>query len=432
MKHSFEIWMEEQKVDDNIKDILKESVLCHKAGAYRSALVMGVIGFNMILRDRIKDELSNLINYFDTQNTENSHQQLLNVLTVDQNDYDNSLNWINGKEWEKTLFQKLLVDDHMRKLFLIDRLGNIRSEWGFWRNKRNIGAHGVSYNIGGHDVEAFYSWMIQILKILYPLTYHQQILNSIDKFFDNRYTSTTAQTSSLSEKLQTINNDLFIKSLEELKKVIITKFPAERERVLSLFKELYSEKKIEILAFIEQNIDIDNIEWNMQLFITDLLCQDTYYVYFDDSAENDKKHQVQKLLIPNSIKSIDILYSQNAVDETWVSDKLKNNVSLCRELTLTEFNSLSSKLNELVKCELLRRCSDLKNSPSFTTTRDILESIPLYHLNEEQVQLILEGLENNDQIYEYVHIKYYLNEPYQQWKTKFSNLDYSKSDIIIN
>ena len=65
MKHSFEKWLKEQKenklMDEQASDIFEESIRCHKASAYRAAIVMGVSAFNIVIRNRIIDQKEKLV-----------------------------------------------------------------------------------------------------------------------------------------------------------------------------------------------------------------------------------------------------------------------------------------------------------------------------------------------------------------------------------
>ena len=148
------------------------------------------------------------------------------------------------------------------------------------------------------------------------------------------------------------------------------------------------------------------------------LCEkNSFYVHLDDNTQ---------FLLIKYIDNVNVLlnFADQGLDEIQIKQQLSN-------INLSNISS-SISTRVFISDELTKRCSDFKKSSSFIITRNILDYIPLNYLNEDQIQLILEGLESNAQIYDYAYIKSYLNEPYQQWKTKFPNLDYSKSDKIIN
>lgn len=53
MKITFEKWIEENEIPDTAKDLFRESIICYKVSAYRSAFIMSYIAFQNILKERI-------------------------------------------------------------------------------------------------------------------------------------------------------------------------------------------------------------------------------------------------------------------------------------------------------------------------------------------------------------------------------------------
>lgn len=146
MKHNFEKWLEEKyknklisHIDSNvesIKHIFDESLICYKSGAYRSSIVMAMVGFDMIMRDRILKYKSSLEELNDP--------------------VDFKKNLIDENNWDKELMDFVINNDvNFKKIF------SNKSQWQLmWkerRNMRNNAAHAKSYNIDYYDVECFYS-----------------------------------------------------------------------------------------------------------------------------------------------------------------------------------------------------------------------------------------------------------------------------------
>lgn len=177
MKLLIEEWGYEN-LSDNCYNILFESVMCFKIGAYRSAYMMSYLAFKQTLRERI-------INFEDCP------------YNCDNVQYGNFKNKIDKEQiWEKLLndhFSKIGSTIKDKKLPMIkDNYFNITDAdtiagYNYWKNIRNNCAHYNQQHIDNATVEQFWNYMMDILPELHISGGKQYLckqLGDIYKYYD--------------------------------------------------------------------------------------------------------------------------------------------------------------------------------------------------------------------------------------------------------
>ncbi|WP_241885198.1 hypothetical protein [Brachyspira hyodysenteriae] len=174
MKLDFEKWLDEKyenkllsHIDTNseaIKNIFEESIICYKSCAYRASIVMAIIGFNMIMRDR-------LLKY------KNSLESL------DQSIHFESNNLIDDNAWDRAL-GNFIINNKKNFDKIFPNKSSWNNSWIHYRDMRNIAAHGKGFKLHYSDIESLYSWIIQAFNTLYPITALETLIEDILIFFD--------------------------------------------------------------------------------------------------------------------------------------------------------------------------------------------------------------------------------------------------------
>lgn len=399
MKHNFEKWLEEKyknklisHIDSNvesIKHIFDESLICYKSGAYRSSIVMAMVGFDMIMRDRILKYKSSLEELNDP--------------------VDFKKNLTDENNWDKELMDFVINNDvNFKKIF------SNKSQWQLmWkerRNMRNNAAHAKSYNIDYYDVECFYSWITQAFDMLYPVTALETLIEDIITFFDISKTPDDKSYDYI------INNSLYISSEEELEKIIFCLYEIYinninnnklKLKVINLLSDIFNNKKNIFLNVINNFIktylynnqieeDEKDRKYHYSKFVVELLYNN---VQISLEIENEVKYFFFKnasLLVTD----YDKLYEKKIIDEKLISEELKGD----------DFYYLSQIGKDKVKYienfidgEIKRRCNLLLISDSYDSTRTILSKIPRNFLNKEHVEIIKEAYNKNYQVKEEIY-----------------------------
>lgn len=446
MKHTFEEWLEKQYsiklIDIQALEIFEESIKCHKAGAYRSAIIMGVIGFNITIRNRIieqKDKLdiycSNQINVLlEAYNSEQNDKKKKNIGNQ-KSEYESIKEMIANKklyeenEWEHHLYTQLLVKSRFCTIFDLSPKLNICKDWEFWRNKRNIGAHAKNYRLISSDVESLYSWIQQNLSFLYPRTYTENIRQEILNFFDHTYTPPDKPIDDIVSKLEIIDDSFLLKALNVIKEIIDTRYDNadDKKRILDIFSKLIISKSSIIITFIKSNIDIDNKNYNFSKFLADYDKQHTFYEMLDCN----EKYQLKQIIPWDNFETIDHFLKIKAIDWDYIYIR---NIHLCilndikGKLIFNNF-SLSNYSNEFVNvfqksCQVILQ--KLDNITNYTSIRKILHEIPFYMLDSESVNYLLSlNLNTSSE-----DITYYIKNLYDRRNNDFPNVDFSKYEEI--
>lgn len=168
----FEKWMKKQGFDSNILSLFNESIICHKVGAYKAAMILSYLGFMSVLKKRIlnSDPPSNF------------------VLAEWQTDYQRKLQ--NDDSWDKDLFDFTQQENGRggvnKKIF--DISSDLREQIRYWKNRRNDCAHHKNQHIEYFHVESFWTFMQSNLPKLVVGGGKEYLLNQIREHFDTSVT----------------------------------------------------------------------------------------------------------------------------------------------------------------------------------------------------------------------------------------------------
>ena len=408
MKHHFEEWYEKlhykREISDSVKELFEESVKCYKAGVYRSAIVMGFTGFSMLIRDRV-------YSYRRELKTETELDDKKDNISIEDTDFQDE------NSWDIDFNHKIINTKESKFTTIFEGQSDFRKGWLYWRALRNVGAHSKSYKLSHNDIESLYNWIIQAEHNLHPFVSYKKWIITFQEYTDDKMSPNT-NPSEIIDNLVKLNKVRWNEFLDELTRIIKDKLIDENEKLIECIDLLYKYKQSEMDEYFKDIINNKKLPTGIISKLFNSLCEkNSFYVHLDDNTQ---------FLLIKYIDNVNVLlnFADQGLDEIQIKQRLSN-------INLSNISS-SISARVFISDELTKRCRNFKESSSFIVTRNILDFIPLNYLNEDQIQLILEGLENNAQIYDYAYIKSYLNEPYQQWKTKFPNLDYGKSDKRIN
>lgn len=142
MKIPFELWVENKynskEISDSAVELFKESIICYKVSAYRSAFITSYIGFQSILKERILKT-----NYKPSGINNNNWNEICNKLGDDD-------------LWDSTVADCVKRKNPDRIFLITD---SIISEYENYRVLRNKSAHGKSGKIEYFHIESFWNFI---------------------------------------------------------------------------------------------------------------------------------------------------------------------------------------------------------------------------------------------------------------------------------
>ncbi len=171
MKISFEKWIEENKMAQSAVKLFRESVMCYKISAYRSAFIMAYCGFHIILRDRI------LI-------SEHKPAEISDDLW---NGIRNDL--LNDDTWDMGLTKCFKCEKSNEKsngksnrIFAINN--SIAAQYNALRTYRNTCAHGKDGNISYYHVELLWGFIQENFTKFVVNSGEDGMMQMIEEHFD--------------------------------------------------------------------------------------------------------------------------------------------------------------------------------------------------------------------------------------------------------
>ncbi|KAA8479976.1 hypothetical protein BDE36_3336 [Arcticibacter tournemirensis] len=181
MKLPIENWLDHNKFPSEVTHLLKDSIICYKAGAFTSSLLMSYLGFLALIKGRIMmgNKPSLLPDY--------KWNNLLKEL-------------INEDKWEAAVFDALQKQevigpppDKARTedpIFAIN--DSVRLQIRYWKDRRNDCAHNKDNLIINAHVEAFWSFLISNLPKLTIEGGVATLINKLITFYDPNQTPPNA------------------------------------------------------------------------------------------------------------------------------------------------------------------------------------------------------------------------------------------------
>jgi len=177
VKIQFENWIENSHFSVDAGHLLKNSVICYKAGAPTAALLMGYIGLLVSLKDRMMR--GNKPNLYPQPTWETQ----LNLLQ-------------NEDKWEETIFSAVMQQEKinsakvrvMDPVFVIN--DNLRAQIRYWKDRRNDCAHHKDNEITLAHVETFWSFLQSNLQKITLEGGKATLINKLEKHYNTTYTPT--------------------------------------------------------------------------------------------------------------------------------------------------------------------------------------------------------------------------------------------------
>lgn len=167
MELSIEKWLKEQSFDTESIKLFHESIICYKAGAYRSGFLFSYLGFQSVTKNRIlRAERPSSVK-------ESFWRDISNKLLDDNN-------------WEPSVFVALTSNKHGNIFNLNDYYLNTQLE--YWRGIRNDCAHAKDNEIIAAHVESYWAFLRSNMPKFVVSGGVSSIINRIEKHFDIRYT----------------------------------------------------------------------------------------------------------------------------------------------------------------------------------------------------------------------------------------------------
>lgn len=201
MKLPVEVWLDNQDLNSNIKELFKEGIICYKASAYRAALLFSYLGFQSEIKDRI--------------------------LRAERPDNINEFAWDSIKKnlrkedvWDNEVNECIKKSDEQKRIFTITE--DLRQQAVFWKNRRNDCAHSKPNIVEHSHVEAFWSFLYSNLSKFVVNGSMESLLGRINRHFDQNYTSGEADFSYLIKEIPTSisiqDMELFLEKLYSILK----------------------------------------------------------------------------------------------------------------------------------------------------------------------------------------------------------------------
>jgi len=179
LKLRFENWLGDQNFSEEAFDVFREAVVCYRASAYRSALLMSYVGFLTIIRDRLMEKPD-----IPTGFNEIEWKKILTDIC-------------NPEMWEVNTFET--IKNTKKPVF--DISDDLRLQIRYWRDRRNDCAHNKKNIITYSHVESFWAFLISKQDKISVKGSIDELLNDVESFFDISKTPAYALPDKLLEKI---------------------------------------------------------------------------------------------------------------------------------------------------------------------------------------------------------------------------------------
>lgn len=155
-----------KNLTDSANELMKESILCYKVGAYRSAYLMSYLAFKQTIRERIINAPSYPNSYNDDTEWE------ISVLKPLKND----------DKWEETINEIIKSNEKSKKfkgIFSYQNRERMLNRYEYWKNIRNSCAHAKDEHIDSATVEQFWNYMQDDMNEFYVLGGEKYLLDEL-------------------------------------------------------------------------------------------------------------------------------------------------------------------------------------------------------------------------------------------------------------
>lgn len=138
MRLKIEEWLSNQVVSEEAENLLKESIVCYKASAYRAGLLFSYLFFQTVLKERI----------LSSKRPEDVPQSKWNGIIH---------NLQNDDKWDEEVYESVKRGPGSWVIFNLTE--DMRQQVTYWKNRRNDCAHAKTNGIQASHVESFWSFI---------------------------------------------------------------------------------------------------------------------------------------------------------------------------------------------------------------------------------------------------------------------------------
>lgn len=286
MNLGVENWAQEN-LSENAMEIMKESIICYKTGAYRAAFLMSYLAFKQTVRERILQSPS----YPECYN--NDMEWKKNVLKKLKND----------DEWENFINEIVKANsdgNKLKRIFIFNNRERCLNRYTYWKDIRNSCAHAKDEHINLATVEQFWNYMQDDLGEFYVLGGKKYLMNELTDSYKYYISDNGKNLSRLLQDIKIVYRDelkqFFIGFLDKLLKEdrnlvndlnlgfwknIIN---CNHKTIQKAFALSISEREDLFLSFYKYFPEILNLITSinlrfMQDYINPLLCKELCYRY---------------------------------------------------------------------------------------------------------------------------------------------------------
>ncbi|HHX62236.1 MAG TPA: hypothetical protein GX707_16225 [Epulopiscium sp.] len=255
MNLEMETWAS-SNLTSNSQLLMKESVICYKVGAYRSAYLMSYLAFKQTIRERV----------------------------VDAPEYPTVYN--NPIEWDRNVLKQLRDDDKweemindivaansdqgengkLASIFQYTNRDRILNRYRYWKDIRNSCAHAKDEHINSSTVEQFWNYIQDDIGEFYVLGGKQYLMNQLVDRYKYYISDEDKNLSWLLLNIKTVYknelNDFFISFLEI---------------ILKEYREIISDMNI---SFWGQIIDFHDEEISKAFILSLVENKEEFIVFF--------------------------------------------------------------------------------------------------------------------------------------------------------
>lgn len=179
MRIEIEDWVSTLKISSTAENLLRESIVCYKASAYRASLLFSYVGFQTILKDRM------LAAKCPTGISVGQWESIIRNLTDDD-------------KWDGQVYDAVQMKSPASIFGISD---DLRNQLVFWKNRRNDCAHSKQNEIGFSHVETFWLFLKSNLAKLVVSGSKEGLLINIRKHFDYSMTPRGADSTYIVEQI---------------------------------------------------------------------------------------------------------------------------------------------------------------------------------------------------------------------------------------
>lgn len=281
MKLRIEQWVENTNPFNELgEELFEEAVKNYKFASYKSSFIMSYLAFKVTIRDRILDCP------YGEQVTKNAQFWEKAILEPLKND----------DSWEKHLNSiveascTVITNRKPIGILNFENGDSIKTEYNYWKNKRNVCAHAKSEIIDNATVESFWNYLMDNLSRFYVMGGEEYL---VEELFDI-YKYYEYLGNSESERINKALYDISVVFNGNIKEYFCKFF----KKAQSKYK-IINKKNKEFWEFIIYSENENIREGIIEYILEDKYIFFAFYSYFPQLLEyavsNDKKFVIDKL-----------------------------------------------------------------------------------------------------------------------------------------